>query len=257
MGRPTRHQFAGAIYHITTRGNRRAHIFADDIDKQIWYRILCETASRFQLVVYGVCLMPNHFHLLFETPDANLSSAMQYLNGKYAHKFNWRHGLTGHLFQGRFGDTHVVRQEHLLELLRYIVLNPVRAALVEHPDEWPWSSHVYLSGFHEAPPWLNVDWALDQFSGATMLAKKLAYRVFVDARIPLSKRRYYARPEVIERIHEIPSIPTLEQFARLHLDRSMAVAAAWACGGYSRDQIARYFGISTRTVSRMTRTTAC
>jgi putative transposase len=252
MSRPLRDLYKGAIYHITSRGNRRARIFVDDTDRHIWYHIFTETAARCNLQVYALCLMPNHYHFLVETPDANISNAMHYLNGKYAQKFNWRHSLTGHLLQGRYEAENINRQEHLLELLRYVVLNPVRAALVGHPDEWGWSTHSHISGKSEPPAWLNTAWVIAQFPGATKTECINAYRKFVDAKIPTETRVSASKPDAPDRITQPFAIPTLAQFAQIHEDRYVAVAAAWACGAYSRDQIARHFGISTRTVSRIT-----
>jgi putative transposase len=252
MGRPTRIQFPGAIYHVTSRGNRRANIFVDERDHFLWLRLLAEAAGRFNLVVYGLCLMPNHFHLLVGTPDANISAAMHFLNGKYAQKFNWRHGLSGHVFQRRCHLELVERQEHLLELLRYTVLNPVRAQLVAKADDWRWSTHLHLSGLKPEPAWLNSQWVIDQFSGMTVADRIRAYRVFVEAGVGIQKRpnarlRRYFEPSGIS-----APVPMLDELERKIPSRDAAIVAAWACRAYSRDQIARHFNLSTRTVSRIT-----
>lgn len=249
MSRQKRIQFPGAIYHVWSRGNRRASIFVDDRDRHMLLQLFGETAARFNLVTYGLCLMPNHFHFLLETPDANISKAMQYLKGKYAQKFNWRHNLDGHLFQGRFLTKLVERQEQLLELLRYVVLNPVRARLVNRADDWEWSTHLQVSGTVQQPVWLNAEWVLDQFPGQIKSDRIRAYRAFVDAgdkRLSRHGTRQYVHQDAT-----YAEVPLLEQLERQYTSRDSAVLAAWACRAYTRDQISRHFNLSTRTVSRI------
>src|SRR5438874_2291483 len=141
MARPRRLQVAGGFFHVTARGNRRQPVFTDDVDVERFLAILAEVAARYGWRVHAYCLMTNHYHLLVETPEANLSAGFHRLNFLYAQWFNRRHGLDGHLFQGRFHSVLIERQEHLIELARYIVLNPVRAGLCGHPGEWRWSSY--------------------------------------------------------------------------------------------------------------------
>ncbi|WP_145650068.1 transposase [Pseudoduganella lurida] len=250
MSRPTRHPFHGAVYHVTARGNRRANMFVDAYDHSIWLRIFEETVDQFHLLVYGLCLMPNHFHLLVETPDANLSAAMHYLNGKYAKKFNWRHSLSGHLLQDRFHAVHVDKQEYLLELLRYIVLNPVRAELTHHADHWRWSSHRYHCRLAPCPAWLASDWVIDQFPGPTRAARIHAYRKFVDAGHVRHVRTSGQIDEALAFAGDA-DIPMLAIIQSSHPHRDMAIRAAWQCGAYTREQIARHFALSVRTVSRV------
>lgn len=251
MGRQRRLHFSGAIYHITSRGNRRANMFVDERDHNFWLHVLAEAVPRFNLVVYGLCLMPNHFHLLIGTPDANLSSAMHYLNGRYAKRFNWRHSLTGHVLQGRYGAFLVDSQEYLLELLRYIALNPVRSELVARPDDWRWSSHRYCCNDQVSPGWLNVEWVLAQFSGATRTDRIRAYQAFVDAGVGNGKRRDRQPHQHSCRVSDHPTVPTLADLERAYPSRDAAIRAAWLSRAYTRDEIARHFGVSTRTVSRI------
>ena len=226
------------------------NIFVDEYDRLLWLRFLEETAWRFNIEIYSLCLMPNHFHMMLGTPDANLSSAMHFLNSKYAQKFNWRHGLSGHLQQGRYHDFNVERQEHLFELLRYIVLNPVRAQLVEHVDDWRWSTHRHVCNVLQPPAWLKKRWVLNQFPGATDTERIESYRAFVNAGV--LSRSQFSNPLQAEHIPSaIADIPTLEILEREQPDRKSAITAAWHCGAYTRGQIAGYFGISVRTVGRM------
>src|SRR5215831_18440496 len=107
--------------------------------------------------------MPNHYHLLIETPQPNLARGMRHLNGVYTQRFNRRHGRAGHVFQGRYKAIVVQKDVHLLELCRYVVLNPVRAGLVEKVGEWLWSSYRATAGHRSPPAWLRVEWLLAQF----------------------------------------------------------------------------------------------
>ena len=147
MPRALRVQVAGGTYHVTSRGNRRQSIYIDDDDRQ-WFlakqgRVVAWCGWR----LHAYCLMTNHFHLLIETPKPNLSRGMQRLKCEYAAYFNERHSLDGHLFQQRFGSRLIETEEHYLEVLRYIAMNPVRAELCNHPSKWPWSSFFGLRDF--------------------------------------------------------------------------------------------------------------
>jgi putative transposase len=140
MSRPLRLEFAGALYHITSRGNDRNLIYLQDDDFELFLQILANVCERYNWVVHAYCLMSNHYHLLVETPDANLSQGMRQLNGVVTQSMNRKHHRVGHLLQGRYKAILVEKDAYLLELCRYIVLNPVRANMVSSPDEWPWSS---------------------------------------------------------------------------------------------------------------------
>jgi putative transposase len=129
----------GGIHHVTARGNLRQRLFYDERDYRFFLLKLGETASRFSWERYATCLMPNHYHLLFATPEPNMGAGMLLLNGNYARYFNTRHQTAGHVFEGRYRSKLVAEDEHLLETLRYIVLNPVRAGLVSTWTEWPWT----------------------------------------------------------------------------------------------------------------------
>jgi len=163
MTRPLRIEYENAVYHITTRGNARQDIFLDDEDRLGFLKILQDVVARYNWVCHAYCLMSNHYHLLVETPDANLSRGMRQLNGVYTQAFNRRHDRVGHLFQGRYKAILVEKEGHLLELARYIVLNPVRAKLIRHPRDWRWSSYRATAGEEEGPKFLTVDWILSQF----------------------------------------------------------------------------------------------
>ena len=164
MSRPLRLEFAGALYHITSRGNGRNLIYLQDDDFELFLQILANVCERYNWVVHAYCLMSNHYHLLVETPDANLSQGMRQLNGVFTQSMNRKHHRVGHLFQGRYKAILVDKDAYLLELCRYIVLNPVRANMVSTPDEWPWSSWHCMLGNVESPVWLSTDTLLVPFA---------------------------------------------------------------------------------------------
>jgi REP element-mobilizing transposase RayT len=178
MTRPLRLEYEGALYHTTSRGNAREDVFLNDSDRARFLEILGDVVARYGWICHAYCLMSNHYHLLIETPDANLSRGMQFLNGVYTQWFNRRHQRVGHLFQGRFKGILVEKESHLLELARYIVLNPVRANMVRGVRDWPWSSYRATLGQVSAPDFLTIDWILSQFDSDRGPAI-CAYRKFV------------------------------------------------------------------------------
>jgi putative transposase len=157
MARPLRIEFPGAIYHVTSRGDRREPIFIDDADRKALLVVVAQGMRRFDAQVLAHCLMGNHYHLVVHTRQANLSQLMRHLNGVYTQVFNRRHGKVGHLFQGRFKAILVDRDAYLLEACRYVELNPVRAGIADDPGAWPWSSYRAHVGEEETPPWLDTE----------------------------------------------------------------------------------------------------
>lgn len=178
MARPLRIEFPGAVYHITSRGNERKAIFCNDHDREAFLNTLHRVTVRYNWLCHTYCLMDNHYHLIIETPDANLSIGMRQLNGVYTQMFNKHHERVGHLFQGRFKGVVVQKDSHLLEACRYVVLNPARAKIVENPCQWKWSSYLATAGLLKAHPCLTVNWILGQFALKRKEAES-AYRKFV------------------------------------------------------------------------------
>ncbi len=178
MARPLRVHYEGAVYHVTSRGNERKNIVRSDKDRELFLWVLAQVVEDHHVMCHAWVLMDNHYHLLVETPEANLSRAIRHLNGVYTQKFNRRNNRVGHLFQGRYKAIHVEKGTHLLELCRYVVLNPVRARLVKHPRKWKWSSYRATAGIEKKEPWFEVDWVLGQFGRQSKQAQR-AYRKFV------------------------------------------------------------------------------
>ncbi len=165
MGRARRLELENGTFHLTSRGNRRQPIFTADVDYRLFLDIASSVVRELGWRCPAYCLMPNHYHLVATTPSPNLSRGMHRINGRYAHVFNERHGLEGHVFQGRFYSRRVETDAHLLEVARYVVLNPVGAGLCAHPSEWPWSSYGATAGLTAAERLLSVEWLMSNFGG--------------------------------------------------------------------------------------------
>jgi len=179
MARPLRIEYPGAVYHITSRGNEKKLIFKDERDREIFLDTLSQVDKRYNWLCHAYCLMNNHYHLIIETPDGNLSAGMRHLNGVYTQAFNRQHNRVGHLFQGRYKGILIQKDSHLLEVCRYVVLNPVRAKAVKKPEQWRWSSYQATAGIEKPHPCLSTEWILSQFGSTRRIADK-AYRKFVE-----------------------------------------------------------------------------
>lgn len=155
--RRSRNLVAGGCFHVTGRGNARAAIFRDAQDYRVYLDLVKATVERCGWLCHSYCLLPNHYHLLLETPEANLGKGMLLLNGTYARRFNWRYRRVGHVFQGPYGAVLVETDEHLVQVVRYIALNPVRGGLANDPGDRPWSSYRALAGLAESPTLLRLD----------------------------------------------------------------------------------------------------
>jgi len=173
MARPLRIEYCGAVYHITARGNERKPIFREGKDCQRFLEILSDLPQRFGAVIHGYALMGNHYHLLLETPMGNIAKAMHWVNATYTGYFNRTHGRIGHLLQGRYKGLLIEKERYLLAVSRYIHLNPVRANMVEQPEQYEWSSYAQYIGEQKRSLWLTCDWILRQFSKDADEAKKL------------------------------------------------------------------------------------
>ena len=275
MTRPLRIEFCGALYHVTARGDRQEAIYEDDEDRRRFLAILGEIAEGWNWVCHAYCLMTNHYHLVLETPDGNLSKGMRQLNGVYTQASNRRHRRVGHLFQGRYKAILVDGDAYLLELARYVVLNPVRAGMVRNPGDWSWSSYRAMVGEAQKPRWLETDGLLAQFSPKRALARR-RYSQFVaegvgresiwtdlkgqiylgDEGFVKQMQRKLEQPVQdvnITRAQRRPPAPTLEAIEVRYPERNLAMVAAYATGEYSYQQIAEHFGVHFTTVGRIVR----
>lgn len=274
MARPLRLEFAGALYHVTSRGDHREDIFLSDDDRNEWLDVLGTVCSRFNWVVHAYCQMTNHYHLLLETVDGNLSRGMRQLNGLYTQRFNQNHGLVGHLFQGRYKAILVQKENYLLELSRYVVLNPLRANMVASLDDWRWSSYPIVTQHETAPPWLDADWLLSQFGNQRDDAIQ-SYRMFVMAGKGLPSALQHTRHQLVlgddafverhrqakdsqtlremSKAHRKAVALTLDEYQMRHPNKDEAMAQAYLSGAYTMADIGRFFGVHYMTVSRAVR----
>ena len=275
MSRPLRIEFAGALYHVTSRGDRREDIYLDDADRERFLEVLAEVCDRHQWSCHAYCLMSNHYHLLVETREATLGQGMRQLNGVFTQRFNRRHHRVGHVFQGRYKAILVDKDSYLLELARYIVLNPVRAAMVRSARDWPWSSYRATVGFAHLPEWLTVDWLLSAFGRRRGPAME-AYRRFVSEGRnqpspwrDLNQQMYLGDDAFVEdmqakmkadaSLDEIPSTQrrppplSLERYQHDHTNRDDAIIAAYASGGYTLKAIGEHFGLHYSMISLIVR----
>ena len=180
MTRPLRIEYAGAVYHVTSRGNERKSVFKSDDDRLKFLNTLQHVNKRYNWICHAYCLMDNHYHLLVETPLGNLPQIMHHINGAYTTYFNVKRKRSGHLFQGRYKAILVAIDEYAKELSRYIHLNPVRAKLVETAEKYDWSSYKFYIGKQKPPNWLYRDFILSYFGTEISNAQK-GYQRFVNA----------------------------------------------------------------------------
>jgi len=183
MARAFRTQVAGLLYHVTARGNRREPIFADDFDRQRFLGLTALVVRKYHWTCHAYCLMTTHYHLMITTREPNIGRGMQALNGRYAQSFNRRHKLAGHVFQDRYHSVVVEQESHLLELVRYIALNPVRAGLCSAPEDWRWSSYACTLGVRKTPDFLSDDFVLGCFAPEREKALRRLH-AFVDPETP-------------------------------------------------------------------------
>ena len=276
MARTLRLEYPGAVYHVTSRGNARRKIYRDDGDRDTFLLTLAWVVERFGWVCHAYCLMDNHYHLLIETPVANLSRGMRQLNGVYTQRFNRRHRKVGHLFQGRYKAILVERDSYLLELARYIVLNPVRAKIAKTADEYVWSSYRPTIGLSPLPACLTSGWVLSQFAKTKAVACKryaefvqagigrgspwkelkgqvlLGGEAFVQAIAPqLNKAQTMTEIPKHQRQLDRPALKTLlKDVAASKATRNAAMAGAYLEHGYTLAEISKVVELHYATISR-------
>jgi len=272
MARPLRIEYAGALYHVTARGNAQEDIFADDTDRLQFLSLLHHTVDRCDWVCHAYCLMDNHYHVLIETNSPTLSKGMKFLNGTYTQYFNRQHQRVGHVFQGRYKAILVQKDAHLLELARYIALNPVRAHRVRSANEWPWSSYRATAGFSQSDACLTTDRVLAGFAKTRNVAQQ-RYRDFVQQgkgqvspwkqlknQIYLGDDNFVSEmqckldprqslKDIPKKQKQAPAKP-LSYFARRYKARDESMAQAHLSGHYTLEQVGEHFGVSYATVSR-------
>ncbi|MFN0037949.1 MAG: REP-associated tyrosine transposase [Burkholderiales bacterium] len=274
MSRPLRLELSGGLYHVTSRGDRREDIYLDDLDRETWLEVLSQVCERYHWAIHAWCQMTNHYHLVIETPEGNLSAGMRQLNGVYTQKVNSRHRRVGHVFQGRFKGILVERDSYLLELARYVVLNPVRAGMVRQVHKWKWNSYHAMLGTAPCPAWLQTGWLLGQFGSGRIrqieryvqfvqegvrgapIWDQLKGQVFLGSEtfVQLMQRELEAAAKHTDK--EIPRMQrralakSLDYYKNEFDDTKTGMAAAYATGDHTLQAIADAFGVHYSTVSR-------
>lgn len=279
MARQLRIEFAGALYHITSRGNAQENIYRNDQDRKNFLSRLNITCNRYDWYCHAYCLMDNHYHLLIETNTSSLSKGMKHLNGTYTQYFNRSHKRVGHVYQGRFKGILVEKESYLLELARYIVLNPVRARMVRTAKDWPWSSYRATAGMSVTHACLTTDWLLSGFSKQRKRAQQ-AYREFIqqgkNQPSPwenLKNQIYLGSSDFVEEMqcklepdHSLKDIPKKQKQAAIkplgyyqqrYHSRSESMAKAYLAGHYTLKEVGQHFGVSYATVSRAVKEIEC
>lgn len=275
MARPLRLEFAGALYHVTARGDRREAIYEDDTDRYVFLSVLEDVCETYHWVCHAYCLMGNHYHLLIETPEANLSKGMRQLNGVYTQKFNRSHSRAGHVFQGRYKAILIEKDSYLLELARYIVLNPVRAGMVRSANAWPWSSYRATTGQAKAPDFLHTEWVLAGF-GRRKASAIEKYKQFIAQgkgqpspwqclrnQVFLGDEKFVENMQsLIDKDKELSEIPStqrrplakpLDEYQAINTSRNAAIIESYQSGGYTLKEIGEHFGLHYSTVSGIIR----
>ncbi len=256
MSRPLRIEYPGAWYHVMNRGRRREKIFATSKDYETFLVILQETTGLFNLKVTGYCLMPNHYHLLLHTPDGNISRCMRHINGVYTQRFNRFHNKDGQLFRGRYKAVVVDDDIYLLEVLRYIHRNPLRAGIAKDVDDFLWSSHKGYVSRAKKWDWLYKDCLLAMFSNKRNLAMK-AYAGFIKEFEPEEIKKFYSKKN-------LPSILGDEdfkewikdKFKNLRFNREIPESKALALNSETiRKLVCEAFGVENEMLLKMKRGT--
>jgi REP element-mobilizing transposase RayT len=234
------------------RGHERSAIFRDAEDRSKFLALLEQVAIQEKWVLHSYCLLGNHYHLLIETPEGALARGMRDLNGRYAQWFNWRHERRGHVFEGRYRASVVEKQTHLMELHRYIVLNPVRARLSEKPGDWRWSSYRATAGLEKPPAWLETDWTLSQFAVRRSAARDAFQRFVAAGKITgkeveaLEKAAYLGGRAFLKRMQEL--VGTREKDDEIPLRYRKATTRVPL--DEIRKQVAREWGVKEEALNR-------
>ncbi len=276
MARPLRIEYPGALYHVTARGNERRDIFTSNHDRNQFLHVLGKIVESYGWICHAYCLMDNHYHLLIETPDANLSKGMRDLNGIYSQRFNRIHNRDGHVFQGRFKSFVIEKDSYLQEVARYTVLNPVRAEMVEKPGQWKWSSYRATMGLCRPIKALDVNSILRHFSDDQLEARR-KYKDYIKEGIggaspfdkavegnvlglePFSDLVLAMTPDIgdltevpmSERIVGRPTLDAMLNSSMSKGDRNSAIVIAHLRGGYTQKEIADFVNIHYSTVSKI------
>ena len=269
MARPLRPEYAGAVYYVSSAGNRGQSVFQNSADGNAWIEILEGVCGRFGCRCFGYCLMSDGYHLVIETPKPNLSKAVRQLNGVYTQRSNRLHDTDGHVFRGRYKSIVVEKEKYLLPLMAHIFLLPLRAGFVKHSNQFKWSSCRYLYGKDEAPEYIDLEWFSEGFSSDTdsfdeFLEENLSRDVISETR----KQIYLGDDEFIELVQEKtkkrsrskdipryqvtkPASSVLTGLERSGHSRDEAIAKTYLTGDYTLREVADAVSVHYSVVSKI------
>jgi putative transposase len=277
MSRPPRILYKGAIYHVMARANGRRRLFVDDFDRLRFFELLGEAQQRYFVRWRSFSLMTSHYHAEVQTPAANLSEAMRYINSQYARSWHRRRGTRGHVFGERFKSKPIEDERYAWTALKYIVWNPVASGYVNHPDDWVWGSHRATAGLCDPPEFLDMEWLPGFFGRPSLAEAQIAYRQAMDHPLTVAEAEDYLNTIVvgsedfqaavrqqigitmhdllIPRSYRALARPSLgELFGRCRLDleeRNRAIRRAQVVYGYRQTEIARSLNLHPNTVSKI------
>jgi putative transposase len=274
MARRNRLQFPGAVYHVMSRGNRKAAVAEDDVDRRTFMSTFSDAALDSGVRVYASCLMNTHYHALLDTPRGNLSAFIRTLNSEYSSAFNRRHSRIGHTFEQRFHSLVVQREKYLRRVARYIALNPVKARLCPDAAGWPWGSHRALAGVEDAAQWLHLGWLCWAFRAQSLPEAQRRYQTYVNDPVGLAwsfnatetlgtVRFRKAIRESLAQDRPIPiecrrcTQPRLDRLFSAEASdcrrRDALILVAHRAHGYRLVDIAKFLGVAASTVSKALR----
>lgn len=280
MARPRRILYNGALYHVMARANGRRRLFIDDLDRLRFFELLGQAQQRYALRWRSFTLMTSHYHAAVETPSANLSEAMCYVNGQYAQGWNRRRRTRGHVFGDRFVSKPMEDDRYVWTALKYITWNPVESGYVKHPDDWAWSSHRAMAGLAAPPEFLDLNWLQSSFGGHTLADAQLEYRKAMDDPLPVAEAEHYlnaivvgsagfqeaVRKQIGITMHDLIIPRSYRALARPSLgqlfagrtddldDRNRTIRRAQVVYGYRQSEIARTLNLHPNTVSKIVST---
>ena len=276
MARSPRVLYNGAVYHVMARANGHRRLFVDDFDRLRFFELLGEAQQRYAVRWRSFTLMTSHYHAGVETPAANLSETMRYVNSQYARAWNRRRRTRGHVFGDRFVSKPIEDDRYAWTALKYIIWNPVESGYVKHPDDWVWSSHRATAGLAAPPAFLALDWLPGFFGRPSVAEAQVEYRKAMDDRLTAAESDHYldtivvgsqgfqedVRKQIGITMHDLIIPRSYRALARPSLgqlfgrtadleDRNRTIRRAQVVYGYRQAEIARTLTLHPNTVSKI------